>query len=106
MDWISVEDDLPKENQDVIYYFRHTGIHMGRFNRVEYPAEFVGEKGVFGNAFFGRDGFLVDDVTHWMPLPEPPNEGHDCPTNTQKCDHEWCKALDGTVYCWMCGKQK
>jgi hypothetical protein len=72
MEWISIEEALPQENQRVIYYFRHTGISIGIYNRVEYPKEIAGQSGIYGNAFSGRGGFLVDDVTHWMPLPEPP----------------------------------
>jgi hypothetical protein len=72
MEWISVDDALPQENQRVIYYFEHTGISIGTYNQVEYPEEVAGKSGIYGNCFSGSGGYLVDDVTHWMPLPKPP----------------------------------
>lgn len=73
MEWIKIEDQLPKDGQKVIYYFDLTGISVGFYERVEYPKEFTGStEPVYGNQFGGKDGFLTDDVTHWMPWPEPP----------------------------------
>lgn len=61
MEWISVEERLPKNQQRVIYYFELTGAHVGAY----YDS-------VDGPLFVGDKGYLTDDVTHWMPLPEPP----------------------------------
>lgn len=57
-DWISVNDRLPDEGVEILYYFEITGVSVGMFERP--------------NIFYGRSGFLTGDVTHWMPLPEPP----------------------------------
>ena len=60
--WRKVEDELPKDGQKVIYYFEVTGINIGKY-----------KKDKEGDIFYGRSGFLTNDVTHWMPLPEPPH---------------------------------
>ena len=69
MDWIKIEDKIPDEGQKVIYYFEHTGISIGKFTKDKDNIGFP-----FGNIFYGKSGFLTDDVTHWMPLPEPPGK--------------------------------
>ena len=58
MEWISVESRLPERGQKVLYYFDVTGVSAGQY---------LGD-----NCFGGKLGFLCGDVTHWMPLPEPP----------------------------------
>jgi hypothetical protein len=65
MDWISVKDRLPEEDDDYLVY--------GEDHR--------------GFIFTGCDWFVVDckdwwnnphgQVTHWMPLPEPPEDNND-----------------------------
>ena len=70
MSWIKVQDRLPEEKQDVIYYFKETGVHCGRFKKEPDPA---GQDFTY-DCFYGLDGFLCDDVTHWMPLPDAPKE--------------------------------
>ena len=62
MKWIKIEDQLPKEDQCVIYYFKETGVACGRYKKTSGG----------GDMFFGKCGFLTDDVTYWMPMPEPP----------------------------------
>lgn len=56
MNWIKVTTQLPEEGQPVIFYFEHTGVGRGRFTMTEY-----------GPCFYGKGGWLTDDVTHWMP---------------------------------------
>jgi len=63
MEWIEVKDRLPEEDQRVIYWFEHTGVHYGKFTMTEH-----------GACFYGPGGWLTDDVTHWMPLPDPPKK--------------------------------
>ena len=69
MDWIAVEDKVPYENQKVIYFFELLGTFIGTYNA------YVHQSGHVSHQFGGRYGFLTDDVTHWMPLPEPPTAG-------------------------------
>lgn len=69
MNWIKVEDELPEIGQRVIYYFEHVGVHVGKFMKVDNNEDMP-----YGNIFYGKSGFLTDDVTHWMPLPEIPQK--------------------------------
>jgi hypothetical protein len=56
MEWISVEDRLPKDYQLVIV--------DGGVARLQ---------GDFWYSYTGSNGrFITWRVTHWMPLPEPP----------------------------------
>jgi len=69
--WILVKDKLPKKGQKVFYYFDVVGVFAGKYNGI------IDEEDVYGHHFSGENGWLVGDVTHWMPregdeLPEPP----------------------------------
>jgi len=60
-EWISVEERLPEENEQVL---------MCAIN-------FVGEAYINYDEKWMRFGFEIEDflqatVTHWMPMPEPP----------------------------------
>ncbi len=70
MDWVSVKDKLPEENENVIL--------------------FDGSEVFCGNFFFGKENricwgiqacdgicygnYKKDEITHWMPLPNPPKD--------------------------------
>lgn len=76
MCWISIDDRLPEEGQEVWAYFKETGISKMTYHNL------VGtEDEAFGsNLFIDKGGYLTDDVTSWQPdegqpLPEPPKEG-------------------------------
>lgn len=61
LEWISVEDRAePPENGEYICY----GYWAGSGNKKVESAEFCGEWNIVNN-------FVL---THWMPLPEPPEE--------------------------------
>ncbi len=49
-EWISVEDRLPEKPMTCLVYVEHYGIYVSFYN----------------------EGFYTKYVTHWMPLPEPP----------------------------------
>ena len=57
MEWISVNDKLPELYTDVIVCRRGTVVESGR--RVN-------------DGWWKVFGVRVKDVTHWMPLPDPP----------------------------------
>ncbi len=59
MEWISVEDRLPNNEQRIL-------VSDGDFIVID---EFIEEE----DDFYLESGLeLVDEVSHWMPLPEPP----------------------------------
>lgn len=65
--WIPVTERLPEEFASCIVYRK--GIFGGHFSMLRYsPA--------LGWHFYDSEwgDVTVDDVTHWMPLPEPPTE--------------------------------
>lgn len=57
MNWISVDDGLPEYRATVIAYNEHKQMMIGIYS----------EWGWTFPAYF-------ENVTHWMPLPEPPKE--------------------------------
>jgi len=72
MDWIKIEDQVPEDGQVVLTYFKDLN------NKIEIATykNLVGtEDEIFGhNMFYNRNGWLTDDVTDWMPLPNPPKD--------------------------------
>ncbi len=72
MDWISVKDRMPEDQgQSILVYgilehHQDHDIHIARF--------FIGVNEEQGNNQFWEYGWSYDisDVTHWMPLPQPP----------------------------------
>ena len=59
--WISVKERLPEAGEDVLVYLGGGKIDVCW---------------LIHNMFWGASGALydLDDVSHWMPLPEPPKE--------------------------------
>jgi len=81
MNWISVEDQKPKDRKNVLLL-----VVLQRFcDGVHCKDEIVITGGTKdGEWFVGNEmllwdfnfnaGFCDDDITHWMPLPEPPTD--------------------------------
>ncbi len=65
MNWISVEDRLPMDLEDILFTDRYT-IFKGYFVKAE-PDE------IYHHWNSGHDD-SIDGVTHWMPLPEMPHD--------------------------------
>ena len=77
--WISVEDEPPKENDRYLVRYKRV-VNLG-------DEETVREDEIRIMRFFVGDGWrypiicndyvrlVNEEVTHWMPLPEPPKEG-------------------------------
>lgn len=63
--WISVKDRLPKNEQDVLAY-----LNDGEETRIA-PCNYY--NGVWFDSVMNCV-VVLQNVTHWMPLPEPPKE--------------------------------
>ena len=69
MEWISVKDRLPNPSETVGYTWNGSMIgHEDRYNHA---------KEMFEEAILDYERFKYvecSDITHWMPLPEPPRD--------------------------------
>lgn len=65
MKWISVKDKLPGELEFVLAYGNEINmkIQVVSLWKSDYPNKVIG---------YQLNGNSMNDVTHWMPLPEPP----------------------------------
>ena len=63
MDWISVKDKFPEERRDVLCIFQDKERHRRRIE-----ISWVDS----ARCFLFED--IYGQVTHWMPLPEPPKD--------------------------------
>lgn len=66
--WISLKNKLP-DNEEIFLVYRGEAkdpeIELGWWNKNKKKFEY------YDNEYYG---YKIDDVTHWMPLPEPPKE--------------------------------
>lgn len=62
--WVSVEERVPDDSREVIIFHTSGIIGVGSFIRPNWYQWYSG-------------GGLPVDVTHWMPMPEPPKEVQD-----------------------------
>ncbi|WP_165383346.1 MULTISPECIES: DUF551 domain-containing protein [unclassified Escherichia] len=67
--WISCSDAVPAEYCDVILCDDLGNVFPGSWDKVFCPT-----RGGNKMAFVDKDGVEVESSTHWMPLPEPPQE--------------------------------
>ena len=66
--WISVKDRLPLQSdpaQKVLFITKTGGLFIGCYYKATAYDQFNGWYSMF---------VRIDNVTHWMPLPEPPEE--------------------------------
>lgn len=60
--WISVKDKLPRDNDSVIAYRSKKGASN----------MYVNNDGWYQDGWGEISGETYSDITHWQPLPEPP----------------------------------
>ena len=73
--WISVEERMPEHGTDVLVLTAPGTLSLGKNCVVaEYIHPRMEKSGVFINFYAGYDDKNILAVTHWMPLPEPPEE--------------------------------
>lgn len=64
-EWISVNDRLPSEHQDVLVYY------YGNRNSIHFPnSQFMKQSSFYDNKFE-----CGEEVTHWRSLPDAPKVG-------------------------------
>ena len=64
--WISCSDRMPEDTK-MLLAFSQGKIVAAYWNWVMNPIDYKKYR-----AFTYLSGYILDDVTHWMPLPEPP----------------------------------
>lgn len=69
MEWISVEDRLPNKNNYVLA-FVDSFVWVGKQIKILSPRGFANGKWIVADWDTGN--YIHYNVTHWMPLPEPP----------------------------------
>ena len=77
--WISCEEQLPEDGQEVLVYGSNTEIDMASFRGNIEPrllwSDFKDErynKKPYAWGLVGRESLPGQSITHWMPLPEKP----------------------------------
>lgn len=65
VDWIKCSERMPELGDDMIVFA--DGIVMS-------GVSYVKKKGFYIQALEYDDDETIDNVTHWQPLPEPPQE--------------------------------
>ncbi len=66
-EWISVKERLPKRFVDVLVYLERGNIEIRQMQDEEYPDCIEPSE-----RYVWSDQGIINDVTHWMPLPEVP----------------------------------
>ncbi len=61
-EWISVKDRLPEDSREVLIYDKRSGDVLYAWYSME----------TWNENDFCYEGDDLDDISHWMPLPEPP----------------------------------
>ena len=60
-EWVSVDEALPIDNQRVLGFGKRGGVNIYRYKEFE-----------SGLHYFTNSKQHIVTVTHWSPLPEPP----------------------------------
>ena len=60
-EWISVDDRLPNRQVNVLVASKHDFVCIASLTNNHK-----------NNKFYDGDGFAINSITHWMPLPKPP----------------------------------
>lgn len=71
--WISVNDQLPREDEDILAFSDKQRIYVGRLTRYKYRTpeiEFLNKSEMWNNFYVGK-GITI---THWQPMLDFPKE--------------------------------
>ena len=64
-EWVSVEERLPEDKQIVLFHQKNGFIYCAEYS--------AGNKLLSPAWFIDNDCWEANEVTHWMPLPAPPD---------------------------------
>ena len=67
-EWVSVEERLPEESDGMVMFTNGKAVTSGYRNHM---FRMSGEEGIYAPAIRKGGGYMR--VTHWMPLPAPPD---------------------------------
>lgn len=90
--WVSVKDRLPEVQKEVLIY-------LPEYDSVEIAALFEIPSMNLREWAQNEDAYMLDEVSYWMPLPEPPEERYKCryADGDGVCDK--CSANGEIIYC-------
>lgn len=77
MEWISVKDRLPENDDEVLIYIVKDIVQAYFLRGYWHGSIMVTDNmndGYVSDRRIVKEGSSFDFVTHWMPLPEPPKE--------------------------------
>lgn len=69
--WIKCSENLPPEWRDIIIFGDKLGV---RASQISLSNWYAGTKRLYPEVIDETCYSFADKITHWMPLPEPPNE--------------------------------
>lgn len=79
--WINVNKKLPEHHSSILVYTKTGAQCVTIFLNDKFTTKFLNDHGINvtddhrGHAFCSQEirGLVLNGVTHWMPLPEPPH---------------------------------
>lgn len=79
--WVSVKDRLPEEQKEVLIY-------LPEYDSVEMASLFTIPSMNLREWVQNEDAYMLDEVSYWMPLPEPPDKRYKCryADESERCD--------------------
>ena len=90
--WISVKDRLPEEQKEVLIY-------LPEYDSVEVAALFTIPSMNLREWAQNEDAYMLNEVSHWMPLPEPPKERYKCRYADDNGVCSKCSGNGEIIYC-------
>ena len=90
--WISVKDRMPEGNKEVLIY-------LPEYDSVEMAALFTIPSMNLREWAQNEDAYMLDEVSYWMPLPEPPEERYKCRYADDNGVCSKCSKNGEIIYC-------
>lgn len=85
MNWISIDDEMPPDNEEIWCYDTEEGVTIGQHNRYGWQDVYGDDDGMWDDALY--------HVTHWRPLPRPDAPKKHCSCGEEMDELGICLAL-------------